>query len=312
MNANRQTKSDGAYGNFTIGLLFIVFGAIALIATLADIHIVWSAVWKLWPAILIVCGICALPINKVLKSTLVVIAAIGACLLYQNQVSGSSKSYSYGDRHNNAMKSNAKIQEFSEPYSHNVKYAEFDLSYGAGVVALAEPTDELVAVTNESNYINQSFNVKYNDDRAKIEVESEGKSKRGDRRGNKCNIFLNENPEWQISLEVGAVDANLDLSSYKVSKVTVEGGACDIDMKIGTLQQDTKIDIETGVSNIVIRLPESAACKIMSETVLADKNFKGFNKRGKGLYLSDNYGNAYQNIEIELDGAVSDITVEWY
>lgn len=76
--SEEKSKDNG----IVTGILLIVAGVIALLVTLFDIEIDWTEAAKLWPMLLVVFGIYLLPLNKILKSILVVIMILLSCLLY--------------------------------------------------------------------------------------------------------------------------------------------------------------------------------------------------------------------------------------
>lgn len=314
-------------GNFTMGIVITTIGVIALFATFGYVKIVWPVIWKLWPILLILVAICLLPINKYVKGIILMLIILGSCFIYQNKIKkgegwniGIRSFYEYIDNEEDIIHSNSGdagniyVQEFSEPYQKVVNTAKVDIEYAAGVLRLEEQTSDLVKATNESKTIRQEFRVKYNGDNADIDFETSDdiKIKKRDAASNRFHIALNEHPVWEFEIDVGACDLNFDFTPYKVSKIELDGGACDIEMKIGNLQKNTEIDLETGVSDIKIGIPEEAACRIKSESILSNKDFNGFVKMGKGIYETSNYMEASQVVEISLSCAISDVTVYRY
>ena len=52
-------------------------------------------------------------------------------------------------------------------------------------------------------------------------------------------IKLNPKPDWDIKVDVGAADVELDLSLFKIRKLDIDGGASSIDLRLGTLQAES-------------------------------------------------------------------------
>lgn len=329
-----MSKTQGNSGDgFATGVIMILIGIFALCATFFHIHIVWSQLLRLWPLLLIIIGVSVIPINRWIRTGIIVLILIGGAIGYHSMV----KNYS-GDRKINVeifddddwdffdesvekqedtieKESNfdKNLQEFSEPYRNSVKYAEIEANYGAGEVKIGSPTANLVYASNSSKFIRQAFNVRYEDaNEAEIKFTSEGKSNNLKKQDNKFTLSLNTKPIWKLDFELGVCDVDFDFSDYKVSEIDLECGVCNVDMKIGTLHENTKIDIETGVSKIAIRIPESAGCRIECESALSSKSFDGFKKVGSGVFEAGNYGAVSQNIVIDFEGAVSDINIIRY
>ena len=306
--SKESSKDNGVIG----GIILITIGIIALMVTFFDLKIVWSELAKFWPIFLIIFGVSILPLNKLLKSISVIILILLSCVLYYNNVNdnmSSMSSFSY-----DMIEEGVNVQEFSEPYNHNVKTAGVELNYGAGTLFLSSPVDYLVKATNASNYIIQDLSVKYEKDHAEIEFEGgnnvtvNGK----DFKSNNFNIALNENPIYDFEINLGACNMNFDFTEYKVSDVEVNCGACDIDMKLGDLYGTTNVNIEMGVSDVKIGIPSSSGCRIECETVLSHKDFAGFDKKSGNVYETPNYLSASKHVNIKLEGAISDFEIYRY
>lgn len=84
MNNSEKNKNDGLVN----GVILIVVGVIALMVTFFDIAINWSVLWKLWPLLLIIIGVCIMPIDRWIK-TAVILSLVTVGLI----------AYSYKTRH---------------------------------------------------------------------------------------------------------------------------------------------------------------------------------------------------------------------
>jgi hypothetical protein len=82
MSNNENNKNVG-FGN---GLVLIVIGVIALCVTFFDIDLDWDILLDLWPILLIIIGICIMPINKWIKTALALSLVTLGIMAYQNRV----------------------------------------------------------------------------------------------------------------------------------------------------------------------------------------------------------------------------------
>lgn len=294
------------------GIILITIGIIALMATFFDFEIVWEELAKLWPVFIIIFGISILPLNKIMKSISVILLILISCVLYYNNVNDdefSSGSFSY-----EMIDDDVDVQEFSEPYKTEVETAEVQISYGAGSLFLSPPVDYLVKATNASNYIVQDFSVAYEKNNAEIKFEGSNNVNMNDNdfKSNNFNIALNENTIYDFEINLGACNMNFDFSKYKVSELDVNGGACNIDIKLGDLYGTTKVDLQTGMSDIKIGVPSGSGCRIECESVLSSKDFDGFDKKSANVYETQNYISASKHINIKFEGAISDFEIYQY
>ncbi|MGN0033759.1 MAG: hypothetical protein ACI358_08315 [Candidatus Limimorpha sp.] len=321
MGSGSKNNND----NFASGIWLIIIGVIALLVMFFDIDIVWSKLFELWPLILIILGVCIMPINRWVRVSIVTVLVVCGCLAYISKVDSCKYGYNLGvssgefdddgccsgvERHDGG---GLYCQSFLEPYDREVRNAELKVEYGAGDIKMLGSCPNLVEATNNSDFFRQSMSVGYDGDKAKIKFSGEGETLKDiNKSTNRFELALSHEPVWKFDFEVGACNAELDFSDYKVSDIGFESGACSVDMKIGTLCNMTKIEIETGVSEITIRVPKSAGCRIKSEAALSKKDFPGFEKIRDGVFETPGYAESEQTVIIELSCALSDVSVKRY
>lgn len=315
--------------NFITGILIIFVGVIALLAALNVFDFHWSIIFRLWPLMLIIFGIAILPLNDYLKGGLV-LAALGlGCALYHVEIQryngnaisrlyNNVRSWSFNTSDDDESEADemgndyAIDQHFSEPYAE-VGHASINIGFGAGDLKLKAPCAELAKVDAMSNFVKYSFRAEKGDDSIALYVDGKGHSKNvGKRNENDLSIAMCAQPVWDFSLDMGAADAELDFSPYKVSFIEINGGACDLDIKLGDSGCDTQVEINTGASDIDIKVPANVDCEVNIESAITGKDFTGFEKIEKGLWRTPNYGQSEHKIVIDLSCAVSDISVKRY
>ena len=308
-----MSKDNNKDNGLINGIILITIGVVSLMVTVFDFTIEWAELAKLWPVFIIIFGLYILPINKIIKSILVVIMILLSCVLYYNAVNveDSYEEESYYDVPDNK---DTHVQEFSESYKDNINTAKVEINYGAGSLRLNAPVEELVKASNTSNFYVQDFSVRYNGKHADICFDGEDNisvtGKTID--SNRFNIALNDNPIYDFEINVGACGMNFDFSDYKVSDIDINSGACNIELKLGELHDKTKVEIETGVSDLRIGIPSGSGCRVECESVMSSKDFEGFDKRSSNVYETPNYRTAENVIDIHFNGAISDFKVYKY
>lgn len=311
MEDNKNKKDDGLVG----GIILITIGIIALLVTFFDFKIVWEELAKFWPVFIIIFGVSLLPLNKVLKSVCVILIIIISCLIYCNEVNGNEK---LSDEMTSEilMEEGIETQEFSSPFKDNITEASVEINYGAGMLYLNSPVEELVKARNMSDKIVQNFYLEYEGSHADIVFDVEDDNYQVNNveevKSNRFDISLNKNPIYDFELNLGASELNFDFSEYKVSDVEINSGASNIDIKLGELYDSTYVVISTGVSKIRIGIPNNSGCRLECESVLTLKDFDGFVKKSSNVYETANYSSAENNIEIEFEGAMSEFEVYRY
>ena len=311
MEDNKNKKDDGLIG----GIILITIGIIALLVTFFDFKIVWEELAKFWPVFIIIFGVSLLPLNRLLKSVGVVIIIIISCLIYCNEVNGN-ENLSDEMASEVLMEEGVETQEFSSPFKDNTTEASVEINYGAGMLYLNSPVEELVKARNMSDKIVQNLYLEYEDSHADIVFDVEDDNYQvndiEEVKSNRFDISLNKNPIYDFELNLGACELNFDFSEYKVSDVEINSGASNIDIKLGELYDSTYVVISTGVSKIRIGIPNNSGCRLECESVLTLRDFDGFVKKSSNVYETSNYSSAENNIEIEFEGAMSEFEVYRY
>ena len=84
MNNNENNTNDG----FGKGLTLIIIGVVALFVTFFDFEINWHVMVQLWPMLLILIGVCIMPINKWIRTVLALMLIAFGVAAYQIKADG--------------------------------------------------------------------------------------------------------------------------------------------------------------------------------------------------------------------------------
>lgn len=329
--------------NLFLGIIILFVGIIALLASLQVIHFSWCIAKTLWPMVLVIIGISVLPIKDYMKVILLVLTLGASCLIYYLKIQHPERyrqsscffhnrrrdrhkedCTDYFDSLNEGHKKNAlgsivyesdSSQQFSSPYEA-VRNAHLDLEMGAGTLVLNDPCAELILANTRSNFARYTFRkiTTPDDSLSKIAIQQSSTSHpiKGKMR-NTVDIRLCEKPIWDFDIEAGASSLDLDFSPYKTDKVTIHASVCDMNIKMGgDLIDDSVLDIESGVSNIDIRIPEKIGCKIEIESALSNKDFIGFEKTDRHHWKTSNFDEAEKHFVIKLSCGVSNVSISRY
>jgi phage shock protein PspC (stress-responsive transcriptional regulator) len=306
-----EVKKHKKSSNSWLGIFLIFLGAAFLFRMFGWIHFSWYGIWKYWPIILILIGISLVPMKRWLKNSLMIASLIGLLIAMTCNSHSHSKrcGYSSVKRHSNrtininSSGSNLLTLETSLKGDH----ATLEIDAGACKLHISKTTKHLseVWVNGEKKSHVEFTNKNEQHDKFKMTAN---RDERGEQR---VEIALNENPIWDLELNVGAASVNMDLSAFKVREMEINSGAANLDLTIGKHHPETKIEISTGASNIKVRIPKEADCKVIGDSVLMKKRLNGFVKSGRS-YRTENFGTAAQTITIEVDGAVGSFEVIRY
>jgi hypothetical protein len=311
------------YGHLFWAIILIAIGCLFMISNFGWIDFHWSTVWRLWPLILIFWGIAILPIREFVKYALL-IGVILFTIVFFNRLTESkgwfhwhdgNSQWNFGDEWNKdegGSSRNMESQTLTVPFDSLSKKAELVLEAAAGDFKLEGVTGELISFSKNGNVGNYSLTSEDVSGKKRINVHLE--KSEGPRKftKNEVEIRLNQQPVWDLDLDIGAASINMDLKDYRVDTITINAGASSIDLTLGNKNPVTVVNFDAGASSLNIRVPKDAACQVKSESFLVSRDFEGFHKTGSGLYQSDNFSSGKNKIYIDIETAVSSISIERY
>ncbi|MGV8879679.1 MAG: LiaI-LiaF-like domain-containing protein [Sphingobacteriaceae bacterium] len=314
------------------GIFFIFFGVIFLLNNFGYIDFNWENLFHYWPVFLIIVGV-----NLVLANNrspwviaLKLIAIVGGLFFIvfggfrqpENRIFGWRTNPFGGQRDDNTGRDSrvTKVEgrgNFSEPFRSETKLARLNISGGATKYELNESTTDLFKAETHEFYGSYTLRHSRVDSVEVLDfnMNNANNKRRWDfnkAKSNKAVLQINANPEWEININTGAAELDFDLSKFKINKLQIQGGAASFDIKLGEPVRNTQVEIETGVSEIELKVPENVGCQIITATGLSSKDFKGFTSKEDNRYETENFDTASRKIFIHLKGGVSEFKVKRY
>lgn len=312
------------------GAILIALGVIFLLRSFGYIHIHWLNILHLWPIFLVIGGINLLfAHNRSLWATVLKLAVVFAgifILLFANFNNRFNfwPNYSYhfnnddDDDNDSADGSNiVKIEGnsvFTEPFHADAKAAVLNISGGGTVYTLSDTTNELFQA-NTREFGDRYEYTHHSDDSVFVlnfRMKNNTHFNWHKNKSNTAAFKLNTAPVWDINVEAGATKLDFDLTKFKIRKLDIDGGAASFKVKLGEPLAATRLNVETGASEVTISIPENAACSIETDTGLSSKKFDGFSKTDDNKYETAGFAQADKKIYIHMSGGISDFKVNRY
>ncbi len=304
------------FRNVIWGMILILIGILFTLENLNIIDFTWYNLWRLWPVALVLWGVSIIPVKNIIKIILVTVI-LGASTIYMLQEPvywhDNEYSISFGnDNDNDDTKSKEVSQEFTIPYEDSAIVAKLDMEIAASKFVLVDESYDLIDFEKHGSSVYYKYSVTHTDSVVDVNIYIEDEVNISGHHKNRIDMSLNPQPIWDLDFEIGAADANLDLSGLKVSDITIEGGAAAIKVKLGDENPETNMSIETGASAIKVLVPKNAYCELDINAVLSGKTITGFQKVERGQYKTDNYDEANSRIYITVETAVSSYSIIRY
>ena len=318
------------FRNLFWGVILIFIGTLAILNNLDVIDFAWRKLWNLWPVFLMLWGISILPIKDGIRLGLVIIT-LGLTMFYITDQAVFTEtedvsSYSWNnndwddedydeDEYIDYDNDTANNANFLIPFSEDIETAVLRFDAVAGHYVLEGTTANLLTFnlpdSDMANIYRYSVKTQGNNAQVNIDTKKHTNLKLKNKNNRKGILKLNDTPVWTIDIDAGATDLDFNMEEFMVKKISIDAGAADIDVTVGEKYPDVKVSIDAGAADITIRVPKESGCKINMDTFLADKTLNGFEKRD-GKYITSNYKNAENTIYIDINSAISNITVVRY
>ncbi|MFZ4863123.1 LiaF transmembrane domain-containing protein [Sphingobacterium sp. Mn56C] len=295
------------------GIWFISFGIIALLHNFDVIDFNFSVLLTYWPLLIISMGVNFIFQNR--KNGLYITGVINIVLCLFIIIKGLTTE----DRFNFKNVIQMRIAEdttnaasfVNKPYSSPIKEASLTINMGGTAFVLdSVATDQLLEGHSYSPGLGLKLESK--GDSISPQLELSGITKNNNDKKSKVLLSLNRNPLWALTMNMGAISFNGDLSKHKFNKLEINAGAASINLKLGMPQAAlSTIEINSAASSCVIAIPKDAACQIETDMILSSKNLEGFNKKDK-IQQTANYHTASQKYLIKIDGAANSFKINRY
>ena len=307
MNENNiKYKSGQLFWGFfflTIGILFLLDKNDVVINPISNI-------WEYWPLLILLWGISILAKGTFIKPLISALAGIFLGLFISGSILGIEENIDLDNEPNHEY----TVSTFQEDYRDSTEIATLSLRTGIGKISISGTTDKLIEGTSSGFYDTFKFSTRYRDNNARIVFRHSNDDFEimNDNKSHKLDISLNQNPEWEIDVQVGAAKVNLDFSQYNVSKFNLQTGATTTNLTFSDKQKRVKANIEMGAATLKINIPNETGCMIKGDMVMMIKDLEDFEKIDGRRYKSYNFDNSINKIYINLDGGVSTLEVKRY
>lgn len=291
------------------GIWLVFFGTIALLHNFDIINFNFYAIIKFWPLLLVSIGINLIFQYKNYGTAVIIGLNIALCvfLVYVGYTSNDKFNWTRKVVYKNIATDTAGTeQNIRVPFSDDIVNPALTFNVGAASVQIDSNTHDLLTAVSESKSL--GFNLDKSGNNFELSAAISDK----DSKNHLVNLALNSKPLWDLSFNIGAAKFEGDFSGHKFSKMEINSGAANVNLKLGQpAVENVKIEINTAASTCKINLPKDAACAIEVTTILSSNKLSGFTKTD-GVWYTDNYHTASKKYFIELNGAANSLKIDRY
>jgi cell wall-active antibiotic response 4TMS protein YvqF len=272
---------------------------------------VWMNLWRFWPLVLVLAGIELLLAHRVPWLALVGLAAV--VLIVGAVASGASLSTSPAQ---------AAVTRTSQTDLSGATQAAVTVRFGAGqlnIGPLVQSAENQLATMAYEGPPDLAPQASYSPDggTGQLAYQVNGHWPGftpfvGSRSDARMDLNLSPTvPITSLTVQTGATDAHLDLSSLRVGSLDVSVGAASTWIRLPEAATMTNAHISGGAATITLEIPPGVGAQIRHRGGLSTVNVDQtrFPSVGDGVYRSSDYGSAANNVDISFETGVTSIQV---
>lgn len=291
------------------GIFLLSIGIIWILVNFNVINLnIFRAIFTLWPLLLVVAGINIIFKENVIVKSLTWIGFLALLIIYGSFNTNTDDNWSFGKFNPDAT------QHFEQEMKSDLKNGTLNFNAGGVKVDFQDEQDKLIVVDSEQRNIN--CNVDYNSgDKVDIDLDNKGNFVFNTKNSNRMNVKLNNKLIWDIKMDTGATDGDLDLSKLKVKYLDIDSGAVNYRIKLGANLAVTDVKLDSGASNFDFSIPndKDVGYRVKLDGGMNNTNLSnlGWSQNGN-TFESPNYNNAKSKINMDLKIGVSKVNFDLY
>ncbi len=310
-SSGKSGSRGSSHGNaFPIwAFILIVVGIVLLLNNFGFLPWgVWGTLWRFWPVLIILIGVNIIwgrshPWLVSGLTLLAIVSVLGIGIAVSAMQGGT-------------LTTNSSVVE----PKGDLTRAEVEIDFGAGNLVLDNlPANSVNLVEGDAQHTGWARDggiVKEIERRSSVGVLKLSQEKAawffsGGDRSDTWHIHLSPDIPMELKIKTGASDSTIDLSRLKLTKLNIDTGASQLSVILpGSTGWTTIAAIKAGAANLDIRVPQTAAARITTQSGLSSTNIdlQRFPKVG-AYYQSPDYDRAINKIDLQIETGVANVRV---
>lgn len=297
------------HGHLYSGFVIMTIGLLFLLGNLGVIS--WSILsgfQQIWPLIIVAVGL-NLFFNNHILIKLFTFTGLVAALVFTGVYYPASEDWNVNfDFRGGEHKSVSKVY----PMENGISSAVLNLKMPAGALVITGQDENLMNAEFPDSYANENASTTDGGTRKVFNMDGGAFTFGTDDNDSwDYRYALNSSIPWDLVIDTGATEADLDFSGIILKNLELNSGAGDIDIQVGKVDRKANIVADVKASDFRVVIPEETGFRAVIKGSIHDIGIEGNNYTKVGnVYTSDNYQTAAQKVDLNLDVAVGDIQIE--
>lgn len=301
--SHKSTSRFSEPENLFWAAILISLGVLMLFDSIGVIEANFAVLLNLWPLIIIYFGI-QLLLKNYAKAWPHILLAIATVIL----MFGVSTAGWLGE----TPEQTTQIQITSD---QDIDELALLLKTSAGNVTFstAEEPEAIIDARLDSRHMSLGSEQSYQNGNKSVELYLEGDTSWWPTRWrNDIDITIDQQYPLSLSIDAGATDLKADLRDAIVNNLHLRLGASSNDITLGEKSPNANITIDAGASSITIHIPESSAIILDASATVGSVEADSLTRRGDGVYVSDNYEDDANAVDIKATIGAGSLKIKQY
>jgi len=290
------------FGSFLFATLLVLTGVAIFMLNLG--YGSWELIRRaaeMWPVLLILLGLSLFWGGRIPQwlAILLVLALTAGVVYMFIQTPGGTLANTFDKR--------ITVERSEYP---GLTRAEADITFGGGRLLLGTGTDKWLEGRFSGRGANSHLEVQ--DWRLKATLRPPRKTiEFGTYSENNWDIRLSPDLKWDVRINTGGLEGELDLVSLPLESLDLKLGAGDVNLLLGGNGAYTRVKADAGAASFTVQVTEDTGVAVRFDGTLTDTNLQELGWRVvNGRYISPNYEEAKSKIDLDLDMAVGEFKLE--
>lgn len=127
----------------------------------------------------------------------------------------------------------------------------------------------------------------------------------------RMDVHLTQNAPLVLNVEAGASDSTLDLSALQVTQLDLQTGVADTHVRLPQAAGHTRVSVHGGVTDLTFDVPQGVAADVRTSNGMASREIdeRRFPHLGGGHYRSADYDTATNRVEMDIELGIATLRV---
>lgn len=299
-----KNKSKWSVNKLFWGLLLILVGGLMLASNFGLVDVKWGNIWRLWPLIIISTGLSIMSFKNLFWRILMIVFVVATLGAITWVVIGDTSNLS--PIHSQQMT--------VDKITNDIEQADISIKAGASALKInTADQKEIVKVKLDSNVTTLSKTSSLNNKTQRIDFYMNNNSNWwvGDIR-NVWDVKLSQSLPVTLNVDAGASDTQIDTSNAKLKEMNIKAGASNLNIKLGKNENVSNVNIDSGASSVVLKIPSGVGVRLNLEGGLTSKYLSDLTKTAENTFESSDFSKSKQQIYIVAKIGVSSFTIDRY